>query len=131
MKEVVTGASFEATTIVNSTNTAIAAGSGTLPVLGTPFLVALMEKATCNAIADFLEDGETTVGTSINAAHTKASGIGSVVTANAVISACNGRKITFDVSAKDNSGDTVGSGKIERFVVLEDRFMEKVGGNEI
>ena len=68
MKEVVTGASFEATTIVNSTNTAIAAGSGTLPVLGTPFLVALMEKATCNAIADFLEDGETTVGTSINVA---------------------------------------------------------------
>lgn len=131
MKEVVTGASFEATTIVNSTNTAIAAGSGTLPVLGTPFLVALMEKATCNAIADLLEDGETTVGTSINVAHTKASGIGSVVTANAVISACNGRKITFDVSAKDNSGDTVGSGKIERFVVLEDRFMEKVGGNEI
>lgn len=131
MKEIVTGASFEATTIVNSTNTAIAAGSGTLPVLGTPFLVALMEKATCNAIADFLEDGETTVGTSINVAHTKASGIGSVVTANAVISACNGRKITFDVSAKDNSGDTVGSGKIERFVVLEDRFMEKVGGNEI
>jgi len=131
MKEVVTGASFEATTIVNSTNTAIAAGSGTLPVLGTPFLVALMEKATCNAIADFLEDGETTVGTSINVAHTKASGIGSVVTANAVISACNGRKITFDVFAKDNSGDTVGSGKIERFVVLEDRFMEKVGGNEI
>lgn len=131
MKEVVTGASFEATTIVNSTNTAIAAGSGTLPVLGTPFLVALMEKATCNAIADFLEDGKTTVGTSINVAHTKASGIGSVVTANAVISACNGRKITFDVSAKDNSGDTVGSGKIERFVVLEDRFMEKVGGNEI
>ena len=131
MKEVVTGASFEATTIVNSTNTAIAAGSGTLPVLGTPFLVALMEKATCNAIADFLEDGETTVGRSINVAHTKASGIGSVVTANAVISACNGRKITFDVSAKDNSGDTVGSGKIERFVVLEDRFMEKVGGNEI
>ena len=120
MKEVVTGASFEATTIVNSTNTAIAAGSGTLPVLGTPFLVALMEKATCNAIADFLEDGETTVGTSINVAHTKASGIGSVVTANAVISACNGRKITFDVSAKDNSGDTVGSGKIERFVVLEE-----------
>lgn len=131
MKEIITGASFEATTIVNSTNTAIAAQSGTLPVLGTPFLIALMEKATCNAIADFLEGDETTVGTSINIAHTKASGIGSVITATAVVSACDGRKITFDVLAKDDNGDTVGSGTIERFVVIKDRFMKKVGGNEI
>lgn len=126
MKAVIIGSSFDATTIVNSTNTAITAGSGTLPVFGTPFLIALMEKATCDAVSDFLEEGETTVGTAINISHSKASGIGTFVTATAVISECSGRKITFEVSAKDESGDIIGSGKIERFAVNADKFMEKV-----
>lgn len=131
MKKVIIGSSFEATTIVNSTNTAIKAGSGSLPVLGTPFLIALMEKATCDAVSDFLEDGETTVGTAIHVSHSKASGIGTVVTAKAVIAECSGRKITFDVSATDEKGDMIGSGKIERFVVAADKFMKKVESYEI
>ncbi len=131
MKEIKIGASFEAITIVNSTNTAITAGSGSLSVFGTPFLIALMEKATCDAVSDFLEDGETTVGTAINISHSKASGIGTVVTAKAVISACSGRKITFDVSATDGNGDIIGSGTIERFAVLADKFMKKVESHEI
>ena len=79
MKEIIIGSSAEATTIVNPTNTAITAGSGTLPVLGTPFMIALMEKATCNAVFDFLEEDETTVGTGVNISHSKASGIGTVI----------------------------------------------------
>ena len=131
MKEMIIGTSFEATTIVNSTNTAITAGSGSLPVFGTPFLIALMEKATCDAAADFLEKEETTVGTAIHISHSKASGIGTVVTAKAVISEISGRKITFDVSASDEHGDCIGSGRIERFVVSANKFMQKDGGNEI
>lgn len=49
----------EALTIVNSTNTAVAAQSGSLQVFGTPFMIALMEKATCAAVVDILDDGET------------------------------------------------------------------------
>lgn len=131
MKEIIIGSSAETTTIVNSTNTAITAGSGTLPVFGTPFMIALMEKATCNAVFDFLEDDETTVGTSVNISHSKASGIGTVISAKAVITECNGRRITFDVTAADSDGDIIGKGTIERFVVNENKFMKKVGTNEI
>ena len=132
MKEIIIGSSAETTTIVNSTNTAITAGSGTLPVLGTPFMIALMEKATCNAVFDFLEDDETTVGTSINVSHSKASGIGTVISAKATIAECDGRKITFDVTATDSNGDIIGKGTIERFAVNENKFMKKVvGTNEI
>lgn len=116
---------------MNSTITAEAAGSGSLPVLGTPFLIALMEKATCNAVFDFLEEDETTVGTSIEISHSKASGIGTVVCAKAVITACSGRKIVFEVTAKDSDGEIIGNGKIERFVVNKDRFMQRVKTDEI
>lgn len=126
MKDITLGASFEETVTVNSSNTAIAAGSGSLPVFGTPFMIAIMEKATCGAVAEFLEDGETTVGTSINVSHSKASGIGAVITARAEVSEIDGRKITFKVSAVDNTGSMIGSGAIERFVVLSDKFMKRV-----
>lgn len=131
MKEIIIGSSAETTTIVNSTNTAITAGSGSLPVLGTPFLIALMEKATCNAVFDFLEDDETTVGTNVNISHIKASGIGMVISAKATVAECSGRRIAFDVSAADNSGDIIGKGTIERFVVNENKFMKKAGTNEV
>ena len=77
MKTAVGEVQGEALTLVNTTNTAIAAESGSLPVLGTPFMLALMEKATCEAVADLLEDDETTVGTAMNITHIKASAIGS------------------------------------------------------
>ena len=91
----------EALTIVNSTNTAVAAQSGSLQVFGTPFMIALMEKATCAAVVDILDDGETTVGTNISVSHIKASGVGSVITAYASLldSDVDGRKLTFKVEA--------------------------------
>lgn len=126
MKDLITGVSFEEITIVNSTNTAIAASSGSLPVFGTPFMIALMEKATCSAISEYLEEDETTVGTNINVAHSKASGIGDVITAKATLVETDGRKLIFEVSAKDDKGNKIGSGTIERFVVSTEKIMRKV-----
>lgn len=126
MKDLIIGVSFEEITIVNSTNTAIAASSGSLPVFGTPFMIALMEKATCSAISEYLEEGETTVGTNINVVHSKASGIGDVITAKATLVEADGRKLVFEVSAKDDKGNKIGSGTIERFVVSTEKFMRKV-----
>lgn len=126
MKDLITGVSFEEITIVNSTNTAIAASSGSLPVFGTPFMIALMEKATCSAVSEYLEEGETTVGTNINVAHSKASGIGDVITAKATLVEADGRKLVFEVSAKNDKGNKIGSGTIERFVVSTEKFMRKV-----
>lgn len=116
----------EALTVVNSTNTAIAAQSGSLQVFGTPFMIALMEKATCNAVADLLEDCETTVGTNIDVSHSKASGLGEVITATAILSEIDGRKLIFDVVAKEADGSVIGRGVIERFVVNSEKFMKKV-----
>lgn len=116
----------EALSIVNATNTAVAAQSGSLQVFGTPFMIALMEKATCEAVADYLDEGETTVGTNIDVSHIKASGIGAVITATAILDDVDGRKLTFSVTAKEDNGATIGKGTIERFVVLADKFMKKV-----
>ena len=126
MQEIITEVKGEALTIVNSTNTAIAAQSGSLPVFGTPFMIALMEKATCNAVSEFLDEDETTVGTSINVTHDKASGVGTTITASAVLEEADGRRLVFSVSAKDDSGDVIGKGTIERFVVLSEKFMKRV-----
>lgn len=126
MKEFQNELKGEAMALVNSANTAIAARSGSLEVLGTPFMIALMEKATCTACEDLLDEGETTVGTAINITHDKASGLGELVKATATLTQVDGRKLSFDVIAQDSKGDTIGKGKITRFVVNGERFMNKV-----
>ena len=127
MKPFELNVSAVATATVTQQNTAISAGSGSLSVFATPFMIALMEEATCNAVAPYLENDETTVGTKIDVAHTKASGIGTVVTATATIVATEGRKIVFDVLAVDDKGNSIGNGTIERFLVNGEKFMAKLG----
>ena len=129
MKEIQLNAEASVSLEVTDDNTAVAAGSGSLRVLGTPFMIALMEKATCNAVHEFLELGETTVGTCISVSHDKASGVGEIITAFAKITAAEGRKITFSVYAENESGDVIGKGVIERFVVKSEKFISKVYGD--
>lgn len=129
MKEIQLNAEASVSLEVTDDNTAVAADSGSLRVLGTPFMIALMEKATCNAVHEFLEFGETTVGTCISVSHDKASGVGEIVTAFAKITAAEGRKITFSVYAENESGDVIGKGVIERFVVKSEKFLSKVYGD--
>ena len=126
MKDIQSKAYAEVSVEVGEDNTAVAVGSGSLEVFGTPCMIALMEKATVNAVAPFLENDETTVGTQINVSHCKASAVGAVITARAELSEVQGRKLVFDVSAVDDKGDVVGEGRIERFVVFAERFMSKL-----
>lgn len=126
MKEFQNELKGEAMTLVNSAYTAIAARSGSLEVFGTPFMIALMEKATCTACESLLDEGETTVGTAINITHDKASGLGELIKATATLKAVDGRKLTFDVVATDSKEDIIGKGTITRFVVNGERFMSKV-----
>lgn len=116
----------EAMILVNSAYTAIAARSGSLEVLGTPYMIALMEKATCSACESLLDEGETTVGTAINITHDKASGLGELIKASATLKTVEGRKLTFEVIATDSKEDIIGKGTITRFVVNGERFMSKV-----
>ncbi|MFR9523681.1 MAG: thioesterase family protein [Rikenellaceae bacterium] len=112
-------------TKVDKNNTAIALGSGDLEVFATPAMIALMENAAMNAIAPELEEGTTSVGTSISASHIKASGVGAQVVATATVTAVDGRLIKFYVAAHD--GETlIGEGEHTRFIVDKARFMQKV-----
>lgn len=119
-----TGAKYISETVVTDENTAIAAGSGSLPVFATPFMVALMENAAANCAEKFLEEGSTTVGTLLNVNHTAATPVGMKVTACAELTEAEGRKLTFKVTAWDEKGE-IGSGTHERFIVYSEKFLKK------
>ena len=85
--------------IVSDALTAIQMGSGDMPVLATPAMMALMENAAMLAVADELPEGCTTVGGHIESSHLKPSKIGDKVTATAEVTKVDGKKIEFKVSA--------------------------------
>lgn len=110
--------------VVVQENTAICAGSGTLPVFATPFMCALMEKAAWMAIAPELSEGNSSVGTQLHISHLSATPVGLKVWAESEVTAVDGKRITFKVSAGDEKG-IIGEGTHERFIVTDDRFLAK------
>lgn len=119
------GLSARSIATVTAENTAVSMGSGDLPVFATPAMVALMENAAMQAVAGELPEGATTVGAEMDVTHIKPSGLGAAVTATAVLTAVEGRKLTFNVGARDAEG-MIGEGVHVRYVVDRARFMEKV-----
>ncbi len=110
---------------VGDDDTAAAVGSGSLPVLGTPRLLAWCEAATCEALAPVLAAGQTSVGTRVTLEHLAPSAVGSTIEVTATTVHVDGRLVRFSVGARQN-GKLVGSGEITRVVVDEDRFMSRV-----
>lgn len=119
------GLSARSIATVTAENTAVSMGSGDLPVFATPAMVALMENAAMQAVAAELPEGATTVGAEMNVTHIKPTGLGAAVTATAVLTAVEGRKLTFNVGARDAEG-MIGEGVHIRYVVDRVRFMDKV-----
>lgn len=119
------GKVYNCDVVVDKALTAIEMGSGDMPVYATPAMVALMEKAATLCVADDMEEGNTTVGISINTSHLKASAIGAVITAEAVLTEVDGRKLTFKVSAYDGEA-LIGEGVHERFIVNREKFLSKL-----
>ena len=110
---------------VDETVTAIAMGSGNMPVLATPVMMALMENAAMLAVADHLPEGSTTVGGHISSSHLKPSKLGDTITATATVTRVDGRKIEFKVEA--HCGDTLlGEGTHLRFIVDKEKFMSRL-----
>lgn len=126
MTELKKGLSAQRAVTVSVVNTASAMGSGDLEVFATPAMVALMEGAAMAAVADALPEGSTTVGAEMNVTHIKPSGLGAEIVATAVLTAVEGRKLTFNVGARDAEG-MIGEGVHIRYAVDRRRFMEKVG----
>lgn len=111
-------------TVVDETNIASRAKSGTLPVFATPCMIALMEQAAAELVQRSLGDGSTTVGIQMNVSHLAATAAGATVTATAKVTAVDRRKIDFEVTAFDNAG-IIGKGEHTRFVVDTEKFMAK------
>ena len=112
--------------VVSEKNTAQAACSGALPVFGTPFMTALMEKAAWTSIAPYLAPGESTVGTKLDVSHDSASHIGIQVWAESEVTQVDGKRIVLKVAAYDEKG-LIGQGVHERFIITNDRFLAKAG----
>lgn len=124
MKQIPIGTKGSKSVKVTEDTLASATGSGAVDVFSTPNLVLLMEEASVEAVKDYLEDGETTVGTMVNIRHLAVTPPGLTVTATAVLTEVDGRRLVFEVSAHDGV-DIVGQGTHERFVVDRAKFIEK------
>ena len=118
------GAVGTASAVVTPENTAAAVGSGALPVFATPYMIALMENAACNAIADGLEEGQSSVGTKLDVSHDAATPVGMHVTARAELVEVDRRRLVFEVKAFDECGQ-IGAGRHERFIINNEKFIAK------
>jgi len=114
---------------VADTDTATAMGSGDVPVLGTPRLLALAEAATVAAISPRLEPGQTSVGTSAVMEHNRPSPIGAEVVVEAELTEVDDRRLVFSFRARQiSSRDHVvvlGAGTLERILVDRDQFVSR------
>lgn len=110
--------------VSDEAHSARALGSGLLPVLATPAMTALMEQAAAGALEEFLPEGWTSVGISLDVEHTSATPLGMGFRAEAEVTAVEGRKILFDVRAYDDAGE-IGHGTHARFAVESEPFLAK------
>ena len=119
--------------VVADADTAVAMGSGDVPVLGTPRLLALAEAAAAAAIRPGLEPGQTSVGTSAVLEHNRPSPLGAEVVVEAELTEVDGRRLVFRFTARqkrppespDDRNVIVGAGTMERMIVARDRFVSR------
>lgn len=128
--------------VVGDADTAIAAGSGDVPVLATPRLLALAEAASVAAIAPHLAAGMTSVGTSVSLEHRRASAVGAEVLVEAELTEVEGRRLVFSFIAResghlpadggtssaseDDEDRVVGAGTVERVLVNREVFLGRL-----
>ena len=96
------------------------------PVFSTPVMVMAMENAALNALRPYFEPHESAVGTLVNIRHLAASPVGAQVRAEAEVTGVDGRRISFAISARDDTQE-IGTGTHERVVIDLDRFRKRFG----
>jgi len=110
---------------VEERHLAMNVGSGDLPVLGTPAMMALMENAAMLAVAPQLPEGSSTVGGQISSSHLHPTPLGDTITATAELVKEDGRKLYFHIVAEDKQG-IIGEADHLRFIVDKERFLSKL-----
>ena len=122
--EITVGMKGEVGSFVEREDTAKEVGSGSLLVYATPCMVALMEGAAVEAIEACIDETKTTVGTELNIQHLSATPVGMDVRAEAIVTAVDGKVITFELHAYDEAGE-IGKGTHKRVVVSSQKFLDK------
>ena len=126
--------------VVGQSDTAVAMGSGDVPVLATPRLLALAEAASVAAVAPQLGDGQTSVGTAVRLEHRRASPLGADLSVEAELTEIDGRRLVFMFIARaprgpaagpagdpgDDEDEVIGAGTVERVVVDRERFVARM-----
>ena len=118
------GKIHEVNVVVDESMTAATMKSGSLDVLSTPYMIALMEQASAELCQEYLPEGISTVGTMINIQHLAATSLGAPVRAVATLTDFDGRKASFEIVAYDNAG-VIGKGIHERFTLKVESFLKK------
>ena len=118
------GLQYETTLTVNEQHTAKTMGSGELDVFSTPTMVALMEEAAWRCAAPALEEGQGTVGTSMNVQHISSTPVGMKVKEKAIIVEVNGRELVFSIEAHDEK-NLIGKALHTRVIIDNDKFLAK------
>ena len=122
------GAEGAAELIVSPEDTAIALGSGDVPVLGTPRLLALLEESTCEAVRGALSADRTTVGSAVELSHRRPTPVGARVMAHARVVSLDERQVVFDVHADHETAagervEMIVRGRITRVIVDRGAFL--------
>jgi tRNA nucleotidyltransferase (CCA-adding enzyme) len=112
----------EATHTVEPRMSAIRVGSGDVPVLSTPWMIALMENTSKELLQPYLPRGFTSVGTHVDVSHTAPVAIGSLVRIESRVLEVRGGTLTFQVRAS-HLGVEVGFGTHRRSVLNTERFL--------
>lgn len=101
-----------------------AVGSGTLPVFATPMMILLTEMTAMECVRPHLGEGQSTVGTLVNMAHSDSTPAGLTATCTVELIEVDRRRLVFKAEVRDDFG-IIGSGTHERFIVDDEKFMAK------
>ena len=122
--EIPVGAKGRVDGVVTDQLTAAAIGSGSVEVFATPYMVAAMENAACEALRLYYGEGENSVGTKLEISHDAATPVGMKYWAEAEVTEVDRRRIVLKVTAYDETG-VIGSGTHERFIIQMEKFLAK------
>ena len=122
---IVAGLRGEARRTVCTEHTAVALGSGDVPVLGTPAVLALIEEAAVDAIRGHLPEGTTSVGVRVTLDHLAPSKVGAEVVASAELVAVENRLLDFVCEAREGE-QVVAKAEHRRVLVVRDRWLAKL-----
>ncbi len=125
MENLKAGISKKLEIVVKPEDTAVKYGSGMIEVFASPAMIALMEKTALEAVAPFIPEGKSTVGSEVNVKHVKPTPVGGSVICEAILEEMEGKKLVFRVEAWDKEG-LIGKGTHSRYIVNTEKFMAQV-----